>query len=94
MLCDHLEGWDREGGREGDARGRSYGDICILQLIYFVIKQKLHTIVKQLYSNKDVKKKKSLRIMPSSSPCYCSENQASRWLLKGKNETKIVMSFK
>ena len=35
MLCDHLEGWDREGGRdreggwEGDARGRRYGDICI-----------------------------------------------------------------
>ena len=36
MLCDHLEGWDREGGREGDARGREgdargkrYGDICI-----------------------------------------------------------------
>ena len=22
MLCDHLEGWDREGGREGDARGK------------------------------------------------------------------------
>ena len=29
VLCDHLEGWDREGGREGDARGKSYGDICI-----------------------------------------------------------------
>ena len=29
MLCDHLEGWDREGGREGDARGRGYEDICI-----------------------------------------------------------------
>ena len=29
MLCDHLEGWDREGGREGDARGRGYGGICI-----------------------------------------------------------------
>ena len=29
MLCDHLEGWDREGGREGDTRGRGYGDICI-----------------------------------------------------------------
>ena len=29
MLGDHLEGWDREGGREGDARGRGYGDICI-----------------------------------------------------------------
>ena len=29
MLCDHLEGWAREGGREGDARGKRYGDICI-----------------------------------------------------------------
>ena len=29
MLCDYLEGWDREGGREGDARGKRYGDICI-----------------------------------------------------------------
>ena len=29
MLCDHLEGWDREGGREGDARGKRYGGICI-----------------------------------------------------------------
>ena len=28
MLCDHLEGWDREDGRE-NARGRRYGDICI-----------------------------------------------------------------
>ena len=27
MLCDHLEGWDREGGREGDVRRRRYGDI-------------------------------------------------------------------
>ena len=29
MLCDHLEGCDREGGREGDARGKRYGHICI-----------------------------------------------------------------
>ena len=29
VLCDHLEGWDREGRREGDARGRGYEDICI-----------------------------------------------------------------
>ena len=28
MLCDHLEVWDREGGRE-NTRGRRYGDICI-----------------------------------------------------------------
>ena len=29
MLCDHLEGWGREGGREGDAGGGRYGDVCI-----------------------------------------------------------------
>ena len=29
VLCDHLEGWDREGGREGDVRGKKYGNICI-----------------------------------------------------------------
>ena len=29
MLCDHLEGWVREGESEGDARGKRYGDICI-----------------------------------------------------------------
>ena len=29
MLCDQLEGWDREDGREGDARGKRYGDTCI-----------------------------------------------------------------
>ena len=28
-LCDYLEGWDREGGREGDSRGKRYGDICV-----------------------------------------------------------------
>ena len=29
MLFDHLEGWDREDGREGDTRGKRYGHICI-----------------------------------------------------------------
>ena len=29
FFCDHLEGWDKEGGREGDARGKRYGDIFI-----------------------------------------------------------------
>ena len=29
MVCDHLERWDREGGREGDIRGKRYGNICI-----------------------------------------------------------------
>ena len=59
MLCDHLEGWDREGGREGDARGKRYGDICIYMTDSLCFKaENEHTIVKQLYSNKDVKKKR------------------------------------
>ena len=29
VLCDQLEGWDREGGREGDARGKRNGYICM-----------------------------------------------------------------
>ena len=29
VLCDHLEGWDKKGGSEGDARGKRYGNICI-----------------------------------------------------------------
>ena len=28
MLYDHLEGWDRDGGRETQ-EGGGYGDICI-----------------------------------------------------------------
>ena len=40
MLCDHLEGWDREGGREKQERGDM--GICVyVQLIHFVIKQQL-----------------------------------------------------
>ena len=58
MLCDHLEGWDREGGREGDARGKRYGDICVCITDSLCYKAETDTPLKQLYSNKDVKKKK------------------------------------
>ena len=57
MLCDHLEQWDREGGREADARGKRYGDICICITGSLCYKAETNTIVKQLYSNKNVKKK-------------------------------------
>ena len=40
MLCDHLEGWDREGGRE-TKEGEDMGIYVYIQLIHFVIKQKL-----------------------------------------------------
>ena len=40
MLCDQLEGWDREGGRETQEGGDT-GIYLYVQLIHFVIKQKL-----------------------------------------------------
>ena len=40
MLCDHLEGWDREDGRETQ-EGGDMGIFVYVQLIQFVIKQKL-----------------------------------------------------
>ena len=40
VLCDHLEGWDKEGGRETQEGGDMGIYICI-QLIHFVIQQKL-----------------------------------------------------
>ena len=55
MLCDDLRGWDTEDGREAQEEGDMGTCVCIW-LIRFVVQQK-HTTVKQLYSNKDVKKK-------------------------------------
>ena len=40
MLCAHLEGWDREGGRETQEGGDMGVYVCI-ELIHFVIQQKL-----------------------------------------------------
>ena len=40
MLCDHLEGWDREGGREAQ-EGGNMGIYVYIQLIHFAVQQKL-----------------------------------------------------
>ena len=40
MLCDDLEGWDRESGREAQEGGDMGIYVCIW-LIYFVVQQKL-----------------------------------------------------
>ena len=40
MLCDHLEGWDKEGGRETQ-EGEDMGIYVYVLLIHFVIQQKL-----------------------------------------------------
>ena len=53
---DQLSALWSPGGWEGDARGRGYEDICIH--IADCYTAETNSIVKQLYSNKDVKKKK------------------------------------
>ena len=40
MLCDDLEGWDREGGREAQ-EGGDMGIYVCRWLIHFVVQQKL-----------------------------------------------------
>ena len=40
VLCDHLEGWDRDGGREMQ-EGGDMGIYVYIYLIHFVIQQKL-----------------------------------------------------
>ena len=40
MLCDDLEGWDREDGREPQEEGDMGTGVCI-SLIRFVVQQKL-----------------------------------------------------
>ena len=40
MLCDDLEGWDREGGREAQEGGDMGTCVCIW-LIHSVVQQKL-----------------------------------------------------
>ena len=40
MLCDDLEGWDREGGREAQEGGGMGIRVCIW-LIHFVVQHNL-----------------------------------------------------
>ena len=60
MLCDHLEGWVREGGRETQ-EGGDMGIYVYVWLIHFVIKQKLTHNCRTIILQKDVKKKKRQR---------------------------------
>ena len=59
MLCDHLEGWYKEGGREGDAREKRYGDICICIAYSLCYKGETNTPLSSNYTPiKMLKKKK------------------------------------
>ena len=66
------------GGWEGDARGRRYGDICICVADSLGYKGETNTIVKQLYSNKDVKKKKRGYVTDPGSQEFKSQQAAFR----------------
>ena len=52
MLCNRLEGWDKEGGREM----REGGDIHMHIADSLCFTAETNTTLKQLYFNKDVKK--------------------------------------
>ena len=75
MLCDHLEGWDREGGREGDARGKRYGNICICINDSLCYKAETNTPLQSNYTPIKMFKKKKPYNLGSLHSC----------LLKAKN---------
>ena len=56
MLCDDLVGWDREGGREAQ-EGGDMGIYVYIQLIHFVIQQKLTQHCKAIILQKRLKQK-------------------------------------
>ena len=61
MLCDHLEGWDKEGAREEDSRGKRYGDICICITDSIGYKSETNTPLQSNYTPiKMLKKEKNL----------------------------------
>ena len=55
MLCDDLEGWDREDGREAQEGGDMGTCVCIW-LISFAVQQKLTWYCEAIIKNKDVLK--------------------------------------
>ena len=61
MLCDHLEGWDREGGREMQ-EGGDMGIYVYVQLTHFAVQQILtqHCKATILQSKKQNKSKYSV----------------------------------
>ena len=83
MLCDHLDGWDREGGREGDARGTRYGNICICITDSLCYKAETNTPLESNYTpikmlKKKKRKKCQLLTVPQwgFSDCLCEFSHA------------------
>ena len=60
VLCDYLEGWDREGGREMQ-EGRDMGIYVYVQTIHFVIWQQLTQQCKAIILQQKCKNNKDYR---------------------------------
>ena len=58
MFCGHLEGRDMEGGREGDARGRRCGDVCVCMADSLCCRAEANTPLWSNYTPIKVLKKK------------------------------------
>ena len=54
------EGWDREGDREGDARAKRYGDICIYIADSLCYKAETNTPLYSNYTPLKMLKKKAI----------------------------------
>ena len=81
MLCDHLEGWDREGGREMQ-EGGDLGIYVYVGLIHFVIKQKLTHHCKTIILQQRCLKKRLTRSEIEKQIPYAN---TYIWKLKQKN---------
>ena len=72
-------GWVGWRGWEGDTGRVDMGIYICMQLIHFVVQQKLHNTVKQLYSNKDVKKKRKPSHTHKISTCFQLHRLQELW---------------
>ena len=78
VLCDHLEGWDREGGRETQEGGDT-GYMYAYGWFTLLYNRNQHSIVKQLYPNKDVLKKKKRNNISLALLClFLEQNEMMR----------------
>ena len=95
MLCDHLEGWNREGGREGDARGKTYVNICICITDSLFYKAETNTPLLSNYTPIKILKKKDILVAKGT---YFYLKITFSWRSNAPKEdyptTFIIKSFK
>ena len=87
MLCDDLEGWDREDGREAQEGGDTRTCVCIW-LVRFVVQQKLtqycEAVILQYRAKPKKKASEKVKVLSVSGKTKCL-------LLTGK-EIKMILN--